>query len=60
MFLKVDSYIRTIEELLSKIEKTSPDVVVMDLDLYSKFDGIETSGKIRSQLVVSVIYFFVS
>ena len=56
----MDSYIRTIEELLSEIEKTSPDVVVMDLDLYSKFDGIETSGKIRSQLVVSVIYFFVS
>jgi len=33
-----------------------PDVVVMDLDLYSKIDGIETSKKIRSQFDVPVIY----
>jgi chemotaxis response regulator CheB len=33
-----------------------PDVVVMDLDLYSKIDGVETSKKIRSQFDVPVIY----
>jgi chemotaxis response regulator CheB len=52
----VESYIQTTEELLSKIEKTTPDVIVMDLDLYAKIDGIETSRKIRSQFDVPVIY----
>ena len=42
--------------LFSEIEKTHPDVVVMDLDLYAKIDGIETSRKIRSQFDVPVMY----
>jgi len=33
-----------------------PNVVVMDLDLYAKLDGIETSKNIRSQFDVPVIY----
>lgn len=52
----MDSYIQTAEELLFEIEKTSPDVVVMDLDLYAKIDGIITSKKIRSRFDVPVIY----
>ena len=52
----MESYIQTTEKLLSKIEKTNPDVVVMDLDLYAKIDGIETSIKTRSQFDVPVIY----
>ena len=53
---KMDSYIYTKEKLLSEIEKNRPDVVVMDLDLYAKIDGIETSKKIRNQFDVPVIY----
>jgi len=39
-----------------EIKKNNPDVVVMDLDLYAKMDGIETSRRIRSQFDVPVIY----
>ena len=53
---KVDSYIQTKEDLLSEIKKTNPDVIVIDLYLYAKIDGIETSRKIRSQFHVPVIY----
>jgi chemotaxis response regulator CheB len=42
--------------LFSKIEKTHPDVVVIDLDLYAKIDGIETSRMIRSTFDVPVMY----
>ena len=55
-WFKVDSYVYTKEKLLSEIEKNKPDVVVMDLDLYAKMDGIETSRKIRSQFDVPVMY----
>jgi DNA-binding response OmpR family regulator len=53
---KIDSYVYTKEKLLSEIEKNNPDVVVFDLDLYEKMDGIETSRKIRSQFDVPVMY----
>ena len=55
-WFKMDSYIYTKEKLLSEIERKRPDVVVMDLDLYAKIDGIETSRKIRNQFDVPVIY----
>jgi len=41
---------------MSEIEKTNPDVVVIDLELYAKIDGIETTRRIRSQFNVPVIY----
>jgi chemotaxis response regulator CheB len=44
------------DQLFLEIEKTHPDVVVMDLDLYAKIDGIETSRKIRCQFDVPVWY----
>ena len=53
---KVESYVHSNARLFSEIEKTHPDVVVMDLDLYAKIDGIETSRKIRSKFDVPVIY----
>ena len=56
-YCKVESYVCSNAKLLSAIEKTHPDVVVMDLDLYAKIDGIETSRKIRSQFDVPVMYF---
>jgi len=53
---KVESYVCSNARLFAEIEKTHPDVVVVDLDLYAKIDGIETSRRIRSQFDVSVIY----
>ena len=55
-WFKLDSYVSTQEKLLLEIGKIKPDVVVMNLDLYAKIDGIETSRKIRSQFHVPVIY----
>ncbi len=55
-WFKMDSYVSSKEKLLLEIGKIKPDVVVMDLDLYAKIDGIETSRKIRSQFDVPVIY----
>jgi len=46
-WFKMDSYVSSKEKLLLEIEKVKPDVVVMDLDLYEKIDGIETSRMIR-------------
>jgi len=54
---RIESYVYSNARLFSEIEKTHPDVVVMDLDLYAKIDGIETSRKIRSQFDVPVMYF---
>ena len=53
---KIDSYVSSKEKLLSEIDKNKPDVVVMDLDLYAKMDGIETSRRIRNRFDVPVVY----
>jgi len=53
---KIDFYVPSKEKLFSEIEKNKPGVVVMDLDLYEKMDGIETSRKIRNRFDVPVVY----
>ena len=53
---KVESNVHSNARLFLEIEKTHPDVVVMDLDLYAKIDGIETSRKIRCRFDVPVMY----
>ena len=53
---KIESYVHSNARLFSEIEKTHPDVVVMDLGLYAKIDGIETSRKIRSRFDVPIMY----
>ena len=53
---KVDTFVSGKEGLLSEIKKNKPDVVLMDLDLYAKIDGIETTQKIRSQFDIPVLY----
>lgn len=55
-WFRVDSYVSNKERLLSEIERNNPDVIVMDLDLYARIDGIETSKKIRTQFGVPVVY----
>jgi hypothetical protein len=42
-WFKMDSYIPGKEGLLAEIERNKPDVVVMDLDLYERMNGIEIS-----------------
>ena len=51
-----DSYVSSKENLFLEIEKVKPDVVVIDLNLYEKIDGIETSRAIRSRFDVPVRY----
>ncbi len=53
---RTDAYIPTRQKLFLEIGKIKPDVVVMDLGLYAKIVGIETSWRIRSQFDVPVIY----
>jgi DNA-binding response OmpR family regulator len=53
---KIECNVYTNARLFSEIEKIHPDVVVMDLDLYAKIDGIETSRKIRYQFDILVMY----
>jgi len=48
---EVESNVYSNARLFSEIEKTHPYVIVMDLDLYAKIDGIETSRKIRLSLM---------
>ena len=55
-WFKMDSYVSSREKLLLEIEKVKPDVVVLDLDLYEKINGIETSRVIRSRFDVPVMY----
>jgi CheY-like chemotaxis protein len=55
-WFKRDSYVSSKEKLLLEIEKVKPDVVLMDLGLYEKIDGIETSRMIRSRFDIPVIY----
>jgi len=54
---RIEFYVYSNARLFSEIGKTHPDVVVIDLDLYAKIDGIETSRMIRSQFDVPVMYF---
>jgi len=53
---KIEFYVYSNARLFSEIEKTHPDVVVIDLDLYAKIDGIETSRMIRYKFDVPVMY----
>ena len=55
-WFKRDSYVSSKENLFLEIGKVKPDVVVMDLGLYEKIDGIETSRVIRSRFDVPVMY----
>ena len=55
-WFKMDSYVSSTEEFLLEIEKVKPNIVMMDLDLYAKIDGIETSRMIRLRFDVPVMY----
>ena len=44
------------EEALIKAKKDRPDMVLMDIVLDGKMDGIEAAGKMRSDLNIPVVY----
>ena len=55
-WFKIDSYVPDKAMLLSEIKKNKPDVVLIDMNLYARIDGIETTQKIRSQFDIPVLY----
>ncbi|MCU0286756.1 MAG: response regulator [Acidobacteria bacterium] len=44
------------EEAVKKVEEQKPDLVLMDIKLAGKMDGIETAKKIREKFDIPVIY----
>jgi CheY-like chemotaxis protein len=48
---KIDTLVSGKRGLLSEIKKNKPDVVLMDMNLYAKIDGIETTQKIVRSLI---------
>ena len=55
-WFKIDSHISAKEQIISEIERNCPDIVLLDPDLYTKIDVIETAKKIRSQFDIPVTY----
>lgn len=48
--------VSTGEEAVEKVIATSPDLVLMDVQLKGKMDGIDLATMLRSQLGVAVVY----
>ncbi len=44
------------EEAIEKAKENSPDLVLMDIVLAGKIDGIEAAGQIRTQFDIPVVY----
>ena len=44
------------EEALKEVEKTMPDLVLMDIMLGEKDNGVETAEEMRSRFKIPVIY----
>ena len=44
------------EEALKNIEKEKPDIVLMDINLEGKMNGIETAQQINKTLNIPIIY----
>jgi hypothetical protein len=55
-WFKIDSSISAKEQIFSEIERNCPDVVLLDPDLYTKIDVIETAKKIRTKFDIPVTY----
>jgi CheY-like chemotaxis protein len=52
----VTSTVYSGEEALAKAGEDSPDLVIMDIVLAGKLDGIEAAGQIRALLNVPIVY----
>ena len=57
--VKVDSYVSGKDSLLTAIERNMPDLIVFDLNLYAKIDGVKISKEIRDLFKIPVMYKFI-
>ncbi len=55
-WFKINSSMSTKEQILSEIERNCPDIVLLDPDLYTQIDILDTAKKIRSQFNIPVTY----
>ena len=53
---KADFYVSDKEELLRAVQKNNPNIVFIDVNLFEKIDGIETSKIIRNHFNTQVMY----
>jgi len=44
------------EEAIKRIKENNPDLVLMDIVIHGKMDGIETAGQIHSHFDIPVVY----
>lgn len=44
------------EELLNKLQDAKPDLIIMDINLAGKLDGIETTGRLKNYEDIPVVY----
>jgi len=56
MGYEVVSMVKTGEAAIEKAEKDRPDVILMNIRLKGKMDGIEAADRIRSRLEISIIF----
>ena len=52
----IDDVIRSGENAISKVEETLPTIVLIDIKLQGKIDGIEAAEQIRNRFKIPVIY----
>ncbi len=52
----VSSEVATGEDAIQKAEEDKPDLILMDIELKGKMDGIEAAGRIQSRFNIPVIY----
>ncbi len=53
---QITAVVQTGEEVLKKVEETKPDIILMDITLGGKMDGISAVKKIQAQIDIPVIY----
>lgn len=53
---EVVSIVASGEEAIRKADETSPDLVLMDIMLSGRMDGIEAAGWIKSQIEAAIVY----
>jgi two-component system, response regulator PdtaR len=52
----VTDIVDTGEEAITKVKKYSPDLILMDIELNGKIDGIETAKMINSTVELPIIF----
>ena len=52
----VSAVVSSGEKAIKKVEETSPDLVLMDIMLQGKMDGIEAAEQIRSRFNIPIVY----